>query len=136
MQQAALSEALPVVEAVLVFPEVHEPLLVVVALPLVARLTARWANSTLENSITVENETIVFFTSSILDLQRSLLGGELWNRGSAEMAAISKKTAARTRIAPGVYLLAADEKRIQIASVGYSVACRQTRVSKVSVPRK
>lgn len=54
-------EALPVVEAVLVEPpEVHEPLFVVVVVPVVARLPARWANRTLDNSITMENERIFF----------------------------------------------------------------------------
>jgi hypothetical protein len=57
-------EALPIGEAVLVeLPEVHEPLFVVVVVPVVARLPARWANRTLDNSITIENERIVFFTA-------------------------------------------------------------------------
>jgi hypothetical protein len=52
-------EALPIGEAMLVeLPEVHEPLFVVVVVPVVARLPARWANRTLDNSITIENERI------------------------------------------------------------------------------
>jgi hypothetical protein len=71
-------EALPVVEAELAEPpEVHEPLFGVVVVLEVARLLARWANRTLDNSITMEKERIVFFTAPpFLDIQRSLWGGE------------------------------------------------------------
>lgn len=49
-------------------------------------------------------------STSILDIQRSLSGGELRNRGSAEMAAVSKKNAASDSNCTGNCLLAADEK--------------------------
>ena len=66
-------ETLLVVAALLLeLVEVHEPPLVVVVLPaVVARLPARWANSTLDSSITVKSETISFFTAPPFDLQRS-----------------------------------------------------------------
>jgi len=100
-------EALPIVEAVLVEPpEVQEPLFVVVVVPVVARLPACWANSTLENSITVENETIVFFTAPPF----WIFSGASWAESCGIEAPLRwlrflRKTQLWTRIAPAFICL-------------------------------
>jgi len=51
---------------------VHEPLLEVVVVPVVARLTALWANITLDSSITERVRISVFFKAPPCGFQQSL----------------------------------------------------------------
>jgi hypothetical protein len=97
-------EALPVGEAVLVeLPEVHEPLFVVVVVPVVARLPARWANRTLDNSITMENERIVLCTAPPFWIFNGASRAESCGiEAPLRWLRFLRKTQLRIRIAPAI----------------------------------
>jgi hypothetical protein len=79
---------------------VHEPLLEVVVVPVVARLTAVSANIRLDSSIT-ERVANSVFKAPPCGFQRGL---EVRIAGPAEIAVLSRKAPLRTRIALSVFI--------------------------------